>query len=175
MRWTAWRQLSANRHCCSDCSLLVGLMYFIHPPLLLRCSELARLGKERLLEGARSRLSEVQGRTALLSPNVQVEPLLLPGAMALLQQVWYSSCCLDDCVLMYSLVVLPHNQQRTPLPLSDMFQSLGSFLSGTQLLSFKPCCSAAWLVNLYLTVHVHCALWTYLCHCTADKAVRPCH
>jgi hypothetical protein len=107
-----------NRHCCSDCSLFAGLMYFIHTPLLLRRSELARLGKERLLEGARSRLSEVQGRTALLSPNVQVEPLLLPGAMALLQQVWYSSCCLNDCVLMYSLVVLPQNQHRTPLSIA---------------------------------------------------------
>ncbi|KAI3429327.1 hypothetical protein D9Q98_005422 [Chlorella vulgaris] len=59
----------------------------MNTPLEEGYSELARLGKERLLEGARSRLSEVQGRTALLSPNVQVEPLLLPGAMALLQQI----------------------------------------------------------------------------------------
>lgn len=51
------------------------------------CSELARLGKEKLLFAARERLLGVHGRTSLLSPSVLVEPLLLPGAMALLHQV----------------------------------------------------------------------------------------
>jgi hypothetical protein len=50
-------------------------------------SELARLGKEKILFAARERLLGVRGRTALLSPTVQVEPLLLPGAMALLHQL----------------------------------------------------------------------------------------
>lgn len=50
-------------------------------------SELARLGKEKLLFAARDRLHGVRGRTALLTPSVQIEPLLLPGAMALLHQV----------------------------------------------------------------------------------------
>jgi hypothetical protein len=50
-------------------------------------SELAHLGKEKLLFAARDRLHSVRGRTTLLSPSVQVEPLLLPGAMALLHQL----------------------------------------------------------------------------------------
>ena len=58
------------------------------PPLPPRCrSELARVGKEKLLFAARDGLRGVRGRTALLSATVQVEPLLLPGAMALLHQV----------------------------------------------------------------------------------------
>lgn len=56
----------------------------LHPPA--RRSELARLGKEKILKAARDRLLR-SGRTSLLSPTVQVEPLLLPGAMALLHQV----------------------------------------------------------------------------------------
>ncbi|KAL4427454.1 hypothetical protein ABPG77_000743 [Micractinium sp. CCAP 211/92] len=50
-------------------------------------SELARLGKEKLLFAARDRLRGVRGRVGMLSPTVQIEPLLLPGAMALLHQV----------------------------------------------------------------------------------------
>ena len=35
------------------------------------CSELARLGKEKILFAARERLLGVRGRTALLSPTLQ--------------------------------------------------------------------------------------------------------
>lgn len=54
------------------------------PPLR---SELARLGKEKLLFAAREGLREVRGRTSVLEKTLQIEPLLLPGAMALLHQV----------------------------------------------------------------------------------------
>lgn len=67
----------ASQTCCPACH-----------PLPPRCrSELARVGKEKLLFAARDGLRGVRGRTALLSATVQVEPLLLPGAMALLHQV----------------------------------------------------------------------------------------
>ncbi|KAL4447419.1 hypothetical protein ABPG75_004638 [Micractinium tetrahymenae] len=56
-------------------------------PLEEGYSELARLGKEKLLFAARDRLRSVRGRVGLLSPTVQIESLLLPGAMALLHQV----------------------------------------------------------------------------------------
>lgn len=59
----------------------------LNTPLEEGYSELARLGKEKLLFAARDRVRGVRGRVALLSPTVQVEPLLLPGAMALLHQV----------------------------------------------------------------------------------------
>ena len=61
------------------------------------------MGKEKLLFAARDGLRGVRGRTALLSATVPVEPLLLPGAMALLHQVrqaalfsaagWSRWCC----------------------------------------------------------------------------------
>ena len=57
------------------------------------CSQLARLGKEKLLYASLESLRGVRGRTSLLRPAVQVEPLLLPGAMALLHQV---SCRAGD-------------------------------------------------------------------------------
>lgn len=62
----------------------------LQPPHV--CSELARLGKEKLLFAARDSLHGVRGRTTLLRPSVQVEPLLLPGAMALLHQVRGRRC-----------------------------------------------------------------------------------
>ncbi|PSC67041.1 molecular chaperone [Micractinium conductrix] len=76
-----------------DATLLLGPQIeaayddLLNTPLEEGYSELARLGKEKLLFAARERLRAVRGRTALLSASVAVEPLLLAGAMALLHQV----------------------------------------------------------------------------------------
>ena len=45
------------------------------------------MGREKLLLTARERVGGGTGRSSLLQPSVRVEPLLLPGAMALLHQV----------------------------------------------------------------------------------------
>lgn len=50
-------------------------------------SAIAKLGKEKLLFAAREGLRNVKGRVSLLHPDVTIEPVLLPGAMALLNQV----------------------------------------------------------------------------------------
>lgn len=76
------------------------------------CSELARLGKEKLLFAARDRLHGVRGRTALLSPTVLVEPLLLPGAMALLHQVGVGAATGRACVG----VLVSDDDKRLPFP-----------------------------------------------------------
>eukprot|EP00890_Picochlorum_soloecismus_P000972 jgi/Picsp_1/1876/NSC_05342-R1_domain protein len=50
-------------------------------------SAIAKLGKEKLLFAAREGLRRVRGRVSLVHPDVTIEPVLLPGAMALLNQV----------------------------------------------------------------------------------------
>ena len=54
-------------------------------------------GKEKLLFAAREGLRAVRGRVSLVPPEVTVEPVLLAGAMALLEQVggWWG--CLATC------------------------------------------------------------------------------
>lgn len=47
-----------------------GWIHVCHTPAI--CSELARLGKEKLLFAARDRLRGVRGRVGMLSPTVQV-------------------------------------------------------------------------------------------------------
>jgi hypothetical protein len=49
-------------------------------------SPLARLGRAKLLAAAREGLRAAAGRAALLRPGVDVEPALLAGALALLEQ-----------------------------------------------------------------------------------------
>ncbi len=50
-------------------------------------SAIAKLGKEKLLFAAREALRSVRGRVSLVHPDVTVEPVLLPGTMALLNQL----------------------------------------------------------------------------------------
>jgi len=50
-------------------------------------SAIAKLGKEKLLFAAREGLRRVRGRVSLVHPDVTIEPVLLPGAMALMNQV----------------------------------------------------------------------------------------
>ncbi|KAI8110111.1 hypothetical protein M9435_001790 [Picochlorum sp. BPE23] len=50
-------------------------------------SAIAKLGKEKLLFAAREALRSVKGRVSLVHPDVTVEPVLLPGTMALLNQL----------------------------------------------------------------------------------------
>lgn len=52
-------------------------------------SAIAKLGKEKLLYAAREALRSVRGRVSLVHPDVTVEPVLLPGTMALLNQLGY--------------------------------------------------------------------------------------
>jgi hypothetical protein len=52
-------------------------------------SPIAKLGKEKLLYAAREALRSVRGRVSLVHPDVTVEPVLLPGTMALLNQLGY--------------------------------------------------------------------------------------
>lgn len=52
-------------------------------------SPIAKLGKEKLLFAAREALRSVRGRVSLIHPDVTVEPVLLPGTMALLNQLGY--------------------------------------------------------------------------------------
>ncbi|KAG7666648.1 putative Protein ACCUMULATION AND REPLICATION OF CHLOROPLASTS 6, chloroplastic [Nannochloris sp. 'desiccata'] len=49
-------------------------------------SSVARLGKEKMLFAAREGLRTAKGRVSLIHPDIAVEPVLLPGAMALLEQ-----------------------------------------------------------------------------------------
>lgn len=63
------------------------------PALCLTRSELARLGKEKLLFAAREALHAERGRTGVLKPSIHIEALLLPGAMALLHQVGLGRSC----------------------------------------------------------------------------------
>lgn len=49
-------------------------------------SSVARLGKEKLLFAAREGLRIARGRVSLIHPDIAIEPVLLPGAMALLEQ-----------------------------------------------------------------------------------------
>ena len=48
---------------------------------------MAKLGKEKLLFAAREGLRSVRGRVSLAPPETSIEPVLLAGAMALLEQV----------------------------------------------------------------------------------------
>lgn len=50
-------------------------------------SAIAKLGKEKLLFAAREALRSVRGRVSLVHPDVTIEPVLLPGTMALLNQL----------------------------------------------------------------------------------------
>lgn len=50
-------------------------------------STIAKLGKEKLLFAARDALRSVRGRVSLVHPDVTIEPVLLPGTMALLNQL----------------------------------------------------------------------------------------
>lgn len=50
-------------------------------------SAIAKLGKEKLLFAAREALRSVKGRVSLVHPDVTIEPVLLPGTMALLNQL----------------------------------------------------------------------------------------
>lgn len=58
-----------------------------HQPLNPGYSAIAKLGKEKLLYAAREALRSVRGRVSLVHPDVTVEPVLLPGTMALLNQL----------------------------------------------------------------------------------------
>ena len=58
-----------------------------HQPLNPGYSAIAKLGKEKLLYAAREALRSVRGRVSLIHPDVTVEPVLLPGTMALLNQL----------------------------------------------------------------------------------------
>ena len=49
-------------------------------------SSVARLGKEKLLFAARDGLRTAKGRVSLVHPDIPIEPVLLPGAMAMLEQ-----------------------------------------------------------------------------------------
>jgi hypothetical protein len=49
-------------------------------------STVARMGREKLLYAAREGLRSARGRLGAIHPNVSIEAVLLPGAMALLQQ-----------------------------------------------------------------------------------------
>jgi len=49
-------------------------------------SSVARLGKEKMLFAAQEGLRTAKGRVSLIHPDIAVEPVLLPGAMALLEQ-----------------------------------------------------------------------------------------
>jgi tetratricopeptide (TPR) repeat protein len=49
-------------------------------------SSVSRLGKEKLLYAAREGLRAVRGRASLVHPDIHIEPALLPGALALLEQ-----------------------------------------------------------------------------------------
>lgn len=49
-------------------------------------SSVARLGKEKILYAAREGLRSVRGRVSLIHPDTRLEPALLPGALALLEQ-----------------------------------------------------------------------------------------
>lgn len=50
-------------------------------------SAIAKLGKEKILFAAREALRSVRGRVSLVHPDVTIEPVLLPGSMALLNQL----------------------------------------------------------------------------------------
>lgn len=50
-------------------------------------SAIAKLGKEKLLFAAREGLRNAKGRVSLAHPDITIEPVLLPGTMALLNQV----------------------------------------------------------------------------------------
>lgn len=49
-------------------------------------SSVARLGKEKILYAAREGLRAVRGRVSLIHPDTRLEPALLPGVLALLEQ-----------------------------------------------------------------------------------------
>lgn len=65
--WVACPTAAAHHHGCFG---WMQLPSYVHSPACPR-SELARLGKEKILFAARERLLGVRGRTALLSPTVQ--------------------------------------------------------------------------------------------------------
>ncbi|GAB4822278.1 hypothetical protein N2152v2_009324 [Parachlorella kessleri] len=75
----------------------VGVAYeeLFHTPLEEGYSNVAKLGKEKLLFAAREGLRSVRGRVTLGPPETSIEPVLLAGAMALLEQVGEYQLVLD--------------------------------------------------------------------------------
>lgn len=64
-------------------------------PLEEGYSNVAKLGKEKLLFAAREGLRGVRGRVSLVPSEISIEPVLLAGAMALLEQVGQYDLVLD--------------------------------------------------------------------------------
>ena len=63
------------------------------------------MGKEKLLYAAREGLRTARGRVSLIHPDIAIEPVLLPGAMALLEQAGE-----------YDLVIQLSNQAKNVTP-----------------------------------------------------------
>uniref|UniRef100_A0A1D2AC58 Plastid division protein CDP1-like 1st alpha solenoid domain-containing protein n=1 Tax=Auxenochlorella protothecoides TaxID=3075 RepID=A0A1D2AC58_AUXPR len=76
-----------NRELCSESHIQRAHDALAEEELEAGYSPLARLGRDKLLYAAREGLRSARGRVRTLAPDIAIEPLLLPGALALLQQV----------------------------------------------------------------------------------------
>ncbi|KFM25195.1 hypothetical protein F751_6150 [Auxenochlorella protothecoides] len=76
-----------NRELCSESHIQRAHDALAEEELEAGYSPLARLGRDKLLYAAREGLRSARGRVRTLAPDIAIEPLLLPGALALLQQL----------------------------------------------------------------------------------------